>query len=217
MAAMSVGQMRQAVVYDVSHRTENAAALRHRASLEELHEAVLGPGLRERRGRDVGRIETVDLGASQLCLALDRAHDVARRVAIGAVRQRLDQIGAAVPFVALAGHRLELGRRKEQLAPGEQAQPDVERKRQPVFRPGRIHRGDAPHIGPQCLEIVVLDSGIGVERHRRIEIGPIRADAVVKRLLELRVGPFADSGRGIGRDVDGIERAERRVGGRPPA
>ena len=108
--------------------------------------------------------------------------------------ERLDEVSAAVPFGAFARRGLEIAGGEEQFAPRQHAQTHIERERQLVVRVRRLHRSDAPHIGPQRLEVTLLDLREGVERHARIEIGAVGADALVERVLELRIGPVADAG-----------------------
>ena len=210
-------QIGQAVVDNLGHRPENCAALRDGAGLEKLRQAVLVPGLGERGGGNVRRIKAVELGAGVLGLALDRTHEIARAVAIRAMSERLDEIGAAVPRRILIGGWPEEGRREEQFAPRQHAHSDIEREGQLVVAVRRVHRWDAPNEGPQRLEVGLRDPGEGVERHARIKKSAVRPYPVMHRVFEIGKAPPADAGILVRCDIDREHRSERGMERKPAA
>jgi hypothetical protein len=131
--------------------------------------------------------------------------------------ERFGEIGAAVPLRALAIGRLEEGGREEQLSPGQHANAHIEGEGQLVFAVWHLGGRDPMNEGPQCLQIVLLDPGIGVERHGGIEVSPVGADAVMQRILEIGIAPSPDAGLRIGGDVDRIDRPERGMDGKAAA
>jgi hypothetical protein len=131
------------------------------------------------------------------------------------VAEGLDEISPPVPLRALVRRRHEVSRREEELAPGQHPHPDVEGKRQLVLTVGCLDRRDPPGEGPQGLEVVLLDAGVGVERHRRIKVSAIGPNAVVERVLEIGESPAVDPGLWVRGDVDRKNRAEWRMQRQP--
>src|SRR4029077_16761544 len=126
---------------------------------QEGHKARLVPFVdgAQRLGGDVWRVPLVDSRALQPFARNGRAHEVARRVAIAAVCQRLDQIGAAVPLWTLGWILLVVAFGEEQPAPRHQREADVERESELVAALLLLDRRDAAEVGPQRLEVVLRD------------------------------------------------------------
>ena len=68
-------------------------------------------------------------------------------------------------------------------------------------------------IRVQRRHIVIRELSVGGVRHRRIEVRAVRPHTFAQRAGELRFGVVADPVRLRGRDVAGVDGAERRVDG----
>ena len=152
--------------------------------------------------RDQAALERFRLRAS--------AERVDGRVAHRAMAEALDKIGAAVPFAGLGGIRLELARGKIQRAPAEDQRAIVVGKTKIVRAVGGSHRTDRHQVGEDRVAVLARDLRVRAEWHRRVEQSAVRVASGVERPVELVRRPGTDSGLGIGRDVRGVERAERR-------
>ena len=142
--------------------------------------------------------------------ALDRAEDVARAVAFGAVAGAVDQIGAAVPLRRFAGIRRERLAVNEQEIPAANQPAPTEWQRQLVRRRLASDYGQRVQIGEQITRVIELDALVGRIRERRIIVLAVRRRAFQQCRDEIRLAPGPDPILSIGRDVGRKERAERR-------
>jgi hypothetical protein len=218
-ADVVVGEMREAVAHHVAHRSEHDALAGRHAGLEEPEHLVVGPAA-DALAHVVGNIRrqpAADVGAREGVLALHGAEPVARRVALAAMAEALDQIGAAVD---LRGP-VRVGRKRagaeEQLAPECERGADVEWKAQRVGLARRVDRREREQVGLDRERVVAGDLGERREWERRIEILAAAAEAVMHGAVEFVVAPIADAGRRVGRDVGAGDAAERRIDQEPPA
>src|SRR5579859_4050745 len=162
---------------------------------------------------DVGREPTLDRTALQEFTGLVPARDVLRCVAGPAMHEALDQIGPAVPFGALLGHRVKRPGPIEELVPRDHPVTDVERKRQRVSANAILNRLRGREIGADRDQIVARHARVIGIGHRGIKMRAVAADAARHRADELVIGPGADAGLAIGSDVAGNDVAEGRLDG----
>ena len=132
-------------------------------------------------------------------------------MAFAAMRQRLGEIGAAVPLRRLRGVGLEARIRIEQRRPETHRPALVERERQRIGGRRRMHRRQAEQIGLDRQRIGVGDVGVGGVRHRRIEPRAVAPHAAMHRVEEILIAVIADAGFLVGRDVGRVQRAERQL------
>ena len=84
----------------------------------------------------------------------------------------------------------------------------VERKGERVRARRRVHRRKAEQRGLDGERVGVAHVGVRGERHRRIEIGAVAADAAMHGAQEIRIAVVADAGFPVGRDVGRVDGAE---------
>ena len=125
--------------------------------------------------------------------------------------EAFDQIGAAVPLRRFGRIGLVLAFLEEQRAPAEDQRAVVEGKVQIVRPVDLLHRRDRAQIGIDRVAVLARHLGVGGERHRRIDQPAVGETPVMHHLVELVGRPHPDAGLRIGRDVGGVERAERRL------
>ena len=132
------------------------------------------------------------------------------------MRQSLDQIAAAIPFRGLGGVGLAAAWRRNNSF-----QPAITKRR---FNGNdnwlcgrRADRLPRHQKGIKRVVVLVGDVGEMIIRKGRIEMLAVAIDAGAHRAAECRLRPAADAGVGVGRDVGGIDGAERCRHGRPPA
>src|SRR4051812_23457908 len=99
-----------------------------------------------RRSEEMFGATQRNLCAGQSLVRLGAAERVARRMALAAMGQTLDQIGAAVDLSRCGCVRLERSRTEEQLAPYQKALADVEREPQRVRLPRLCHRREREQV-----------------------------------------------------------------------
>lgn len=119
------------------------------------------------------------------------------------------QISAAIPFRALTTVRLKLPGREKELVPHRHTGARAERKRQLVGIHRVVHRWDGIEISANCERVVAGDfSVVGVGRRRKQKCAAA-AGAFFQRIDKFVVGPSANAGLWIGRDVGTYEHAKR--------
>ena len=126
------------------------------------------------------------------------------------MRQRLGDIGAAVPFRALRGVGREAGVGVEQQRPKHHRPALIERKRKSVRAIVGMHRRQAEQIGLDRQRVRVRHVGIGRVRHGRIKPRAVAADAALHRVEKILIAVIADAGVLVGRDIGRIDRPERQ-------
>src|SRR6185295_12127401 len=87
----------------------------------------------------------------------------------------------------------------------------VERSTQivrPVLGAHRLARRD---IRVQRVDVFVGQAGVVLVRKRRVQMASVAVYAFAQRADEGLLGPAADAGIGVRRDVGAVERAERRL------
>ncbi len=205
-------QKAEAVIHRLAHRPRSGAVA-VRVSDRKIGDQILvappaDAGVLVRR--DVEGAPTRRHRAGEFLAVVERECQVSRRMAFAAMRQRLGEIGAPVPFRALGGVGLETPIRIEQRRPEDHRPALVERKHQRIFGSRRAHRRQAEQIGLDRQSIRIGHVGIGRKRHRRIKPRAIAADAAMDRVEKILVAVIADAGLLVGRDVGRIQRAERQ-------
>ncbi len=135
-----------------------------------------------------------------------------RRMAGAAVAQPLHDVGAAIPLRRFGGIGLERRVVEKRHVPKFQAETQAERPLQLVRPVWPAYRRNAMHqVRIQRLHVASADLRERRIGHRRVEIAAVRRDACTHGAIELREGVAADSGFDVGRDVGGVNHAERRV------
>ncbi len=126
------------------------------------------------------------------------------------MRQRLDQIGAAVEFGGARGVGPERAGREVEPFPDRQRRTEPEWEAD-LMRPVRRRRGwHGAQIGPQILQVGIADFREGrVGKHRK-QVGAIRPLAAAHGADEVGFAPRPEAVLRIGCDVRPEERAERR-------
>ena len=124
--------------------------------------------------------------------------------------EAFDQIGAAIPCLGFGRVGLKYAGLVEQRIPSRHQRAQVERKRQRILRRLRAHRRLRHQIGIERLHVGVGGPGEMRVGKRRIEMPAVAMNALAHRAFEGGIGPRADSGFDIGRDVGRVDRAERR-------
>src|SRR6185437_16109633 len=153
--------------------------------------------------------------AERLIVALRAEHSL-RRVARAAMPESLDEVCAAVP---LRGHRwiaMERVRRKVERVPADEARSDVDRERQAIARLHIMNGGNGLQISKDRVTVGAGDNREMRVGQRRIEVLASRRYAVVKRAVELVVGPGADPILAIAREVRRIDNSEGGLEAEPP-
>ncbi|MNS85120.1 hypothetical protein D3C72_1189750 [compost metagenome] len=125
--------------------------------------------------------------------------------------QPLHQIGAAVPRGALAGLFLIDGLFEEDEVPELERPAHIHRPAD-VGRPvGLPHRRHTMHeIRVERGQVGIVDLGVGRIRHGRIQVVAVLRHAFAHGTVERRLRIAADAGGRIGRDIGGVDAAQRR-------
>jgi len=132
-------------------------------------------------------------------------------MAFTAVPRPFHQVGAAVPLLGLLRVRLEAFVIEKQQVPQGDAPALVERKADVVLPVRLVHRFQAEQVGLDGEDVLARHQGVGGVRKGRVVVAAIRADALLHGLDELIVGPVADAGFLVRRDVGRVQRAERHL------
>ena len=164
---------------------------------------------------NVGREPTLQCVALQALSCLVAAKKILRRVAQAAMAETFGQIGAAIPFQTLVGDRTERPRHKEQHVPNRHGSANIERKWQLIRLHRVVHGRNRVEIGAERHCIITRELGIVGVGHGRIETCPVAAGAFGQCVDELVIGPGADAGCRIGRDIGRDEIAERHFDDTP--
>ena len=123
----------------------------------------------------------------------------------------LDEVGPAIPILALVAVRREPRIAKLNRLPAPQQPALVEGKSQHRFRRrARVDRTLRHQEGADRQDILARHPGVAVIGHRRVEPRPVRPQARLHGADEVVLAPVADPVRAIGRDVGCDDRAERR-------
>ena len=164
-----------------------------------------GDRRRRRRRRQPRRVPPIRLAPRERTRLVLRPQRIARRVAGRAMAQPLHQIG---PAGRVGRHRRVI---HEQQVPARHQRPDVEREGQAGRRRLRVHRRARHQEGVDRRDVRLGGMGVVVVGKRRIEEPAVPVDAVPHRAGERGIGPGADPGRRVRRDVGGVHGAERRL------
>ena len=180
-------------------------------------QARLAPGDRGWRGVvERRRPPALGLAAAVRPTRVLRAQAVARRVAGSAMRERLGQVRAAVPGLALRWIRVERALVQEQKIPAGEKRPQVIGKAQVVRGRLGAHRRARHHVGVERAQIGVGEAGeVGVGEGR-VEVASGTVDTLPHRADEGGFRPEPDAGVPVRGDVRSVNRAEGRAQG-PPA
>src|SRR6185369_17660050 len=138
------------------------------------------------------------------------AEGAARRVACAAMSKPVDEVRAAVPLRVACGVWPERAALEvERLPRGDQGA-DVEWSTQLVGHVLGAHRLARRDVRVQRVDVFVGQAGVVLVRERRVQVASVAVEALAQRADEGWLGPAADAGVGVGRDVGTVERAERR-------
>ncbi len=155
--------------------------------------------MRERgQGR---RFPALGKAAGEIGIALLGAERVARRMAAAAMAEALDEIGAAVPLLGFGGIGLEFARPVEQRIPARKQRAEVEREGERIRRRRGAHRRLGHQVGVERLHVGVAGLGEMGVGEGGIELPSVAMQPVAHRALEGGIGPGADAGLDVGRDV----------------
>src|SRR3984957_15264703 len=115
-------------------------------------------------------------------------------MAFAAMGKRLDQIGAAVPFRALIGVRLETPVRVEHHRPYADRPALIERKGEGIGNRRCADRLEAEEIGLDGERVSVREISVTGEGHCGVKRRAVTPDAAMDRREKIRVGVLADTG-----------------------
>ena len=214
---IGIGQVTETVADDFGHRPQRRRPATVHAGLEIGRDFVGRPRAQPRGdvGRQVEREPAVDHRAVEVLALLDAAQQVARRMAIAAVPETFDQVGAAIPRSRPGRIRPVRALAEIELAPRRHRPALVERKVQVIDRhvvADRLHRAQ---VRVDRVDVVARDPGIEVVRHGRIHVLAVLVHAIVQRAIEIGARPPADARLRVGRDVRRQHVAERRIEAQP--
>ena len=207
-----VGHVLVAVDRDPFHQALDVVAIGLEAALQQLHHVLHGPiadaGLRV-WGDVGGRLSLGSVGASRHEeVPLQPAGPIPGGVALAAVGDRPDEVGAAVPLGRLAGVRRPPALVKIAPLPAGQEEAPAERRRQlvrPVLLPYGFDAGQVRLEGQDVLVRHVGERGVGKGRE---QVFAAAADAPPHGPKELLVAPPADAGLSVRRDVGAVDGPE---------
>ena len=120
------------------------------------------------------------------------------------------EIGAAVPFGALAGNRFEASGPEEQNLPAFLQGADVERKGNRIWRCRGFDRSPGHEVRIERLDVVVGELAEMIVGEPGEEMRAIAGDAFAHCASKGRLRPGADAGFRIRCDVRGVKHAEGR-------
>ena len=160
--------------------------------------------------RDVVGLPWPDRAAGQGTSTVGPHRPVARRVAGAAMGDGLDEIGPAIPFLALVAVRREPRIAKVEQVPAPQQPALVEGKSQHRFRGSRVDRTLRHQEGTDRQDILPRHPRIAVIGHRRVEPRSRPGAGPTARPGGSRPRSSRRSRGAIGRDVGRDDRAERR-------
>jgi hypothetical protein len=103
---------------------------------------------------------------------------------------------------------LECRAPEEQELPGAQKAAQVEREAQRMRLVLGAHRLARHDEGVQRLQVLIAEQREVFVGKRRIEMAPFPVQSLTHRAHECGLGPAADAGVRIGRDVSAVQRAE---------
>src|SRR5712691_10488269 len=129
-------------------------------------------------------------------------------MAFAAMGKRGDEIGTAIVGQAALGRGPERACLEEQELPTGLQEAPGDREGDIVPPIGLPHRRPGKEIGLDCQCILVGNPGKARIGEYREIIGAVRPHPLTQGTQELRIGPPADAGLGIGGDVRAVERAE---------
>ncbi len=211
-ANVGVAHLRGRVDHHFSHRPAGMAAA-IAAALQIFDDVVDAPRFQAatRGAIEPRREPALHQAAAEQMVAFVGAEQVLGRVARTAMRHALDQIGAAIPVRAFLLIGLEYPGPEEQIIPDAHQCTVVERPSQVGRWRGIAERRQRRKIGADCEQVVAgkfREIGIG---ERRIVPRTVGRYALAERATKVLIGPCADPGIAIRRQVRRIDTAERRV------
>ena len=147
----------------------------------------------------------------------DAAKEISRAVTFRAMTEAVDQIGAAIPPRRTRRIRHKGLAVHEQQFPDSDVAPDIERKRHVVIAHLAGDRRERFQVGEEVADVFNFGMRVGrIGKSRKI-VSASRRNASCHRIDEIRLGPSPDAIGRIGRDVRGVESAERRWNGKSAA
>src|SRR4051794_18358419 len=157
------------------------------------------------------RVPAADLVTREGLRLLVRAKIVLRRMAGAAMAEPGDEIAAPIPGRALALVRLEQAGLEIHHVPDPHQAAIAKRPAQFWRLVAAGHGRERSEIGPDRQRVVLRhprEIGVG---ERRIIVGAVWGDTGAHGAGEVGVGPGANAGVAVRRQVWGVDRAERRV------
>src|SRR5579883_595746 len=182
------------------------------ASREVKSNRFFRPG--HRRGRssiDGISVPAFDGGAVISFGAFLGAQHVARRVTGPAMGQSFCEIGAPVPLRIMGAVRLIPALIEKQQFPDRYRGPETEWKAELICGGIRLHRRPCHYISVEGVRVRVAQPGKMVIRKDRIEMFPIKPNALPKGAREGSLRPTADPGLLVRSNIGGIHDAEGRA------
>ena len=208
---VAVGHLRRRIRDHLGHGTGRR---RHAvmAGLQVGRDVTRGPAAEAGPGivGDVGREPALQVRTAQIFAGLVAAQERLRCVAGTAMRGPLHQVGAPVPFGRPLRIGREFARREIERIPDPHRGADVERERQRVRDHLVLHRRDGLEVGADRQHVGARHLGVGGVRHGGIKPRAIGTNSPANGVVELVIGPRADAGVAIRRDVGRDDVAERR-------
>src|SRR6478609_3725806 len=113
--------------------------------------------------------------AGEFLAIVEREREIARGVALSAMREGFGEIGASVPLGALRRVGLEANVFIEEERPWAHKPTLIEWESQSICSIGRTHRGKAEQVSLDRKSVGIGHVGIGRIRHRRVETSAVAA------------------------------------------
>ncbi len=181
-------------------------------TLAQIGDERLTIPMHRRRRMCIDRIglPIVDIAAGEGSIGPLRAKRVARGVAGAAMREPLDQIGAAIPFRTFVRRRPIRSVTQEEQLPTRNEPALIIRERHLVRARRRMHRLAGHQEGIERTVVLVGDVGEMVIGKRRVEMMSVAVHSRTHGAAERSFGPSTDAALGIWRDVGRENRAEWR-------
>src|SRR3984893_14937380 len=208
----------RSVLDHARHRAAGAVAIGHLPGFEEIGDVLRAP-VANPLWRDVRHpalaFRVWPAGEALRCD--DAAEKIARAVALGAMAEAVDQIGAAVPLRRVRGIRHERLAIHEQPFPDPDIAPDIEWKRHVVIAHLAGYRGKRFQVSKQVADVLYFRMLVRRIGKGREVMQSGRRNPLGYRVDEFGLGPAPDAIDRIGRDVGRVEGAEWRRDGEPAA
>src|SRR5690554_1050516 len=212
------GHLAGGKLYHLHHGTADVVKFWGKARFQEVGDIPFAPVANAIRvGRDIGHAATIGAGGrtSKPPIRIQGPEAVAGRVALAAVAQHLDEIGAARLLLVQGRVRREAPLFEVHPAPGLQEQAEAEGKLQLVLPVGGLDRFDALQVGPKRRNVLVAHPRIGGVGEGWVIGFPRRRASFTQSPRKVFLAPVPQTRLAIRRDVRAVEGSEG--GGYGPA